>query len=285
MIRTLCKKIMNRPPDSHKGDYGHVFVLAGSGSYTGAPYLTSQAALLAGAGLVTLGIAKSLYPILAAKLTEVMVRALPETRDMSLSLKAENDIAHFSRKVDVLALGPGLSLNSQTQKLVLTLLAKIEKPFVVDADGISALRGHLDIIKKAQHPVVLTPHPGEFARLINREAADVQRNRKNIALTFSKEYNVVLVLKGCGTVVADPRGKVYVNRTGNPGMASGGVGDVLTGIIASFIGQGLSPYEASVLGTHAHGLAGDIAAVEKGLLSVIATDLLHNLPEALKALA
>ncbi len=285
MIRAIAEKIVHRPPDSHKGDYGHVFVLAGSRAYTGAPYLASQGALLSGAGLVTLGIAQSLYPILAAKLTEVMVRPFSETRDQSLGLSAERDIIDFAEKADVLAVGPGISLNKETMQLVRDLLTKVPKPFVVDADALSALRGHLDLLTRLAHPACLTPHPGELARLIEKEASAIRADRKNIALHFSKAYNVVLVLKGHGTVVANPRGDVYINETGNPGMASGGAGDVLTGIIAGLIGQGLDPYEASMLGVHVHGLAGDLAAKEKGVVSLIATDLLHKLPEAFRTLA
>jgi NAD(P)H-hydrate epimerase len=285
MIRETLERILRRKPDSHKGDYGHVLVLAGSRSYTGAPYFASQAALLSGAGLVTLGIPKSLHPILAAKLTEVMVRPFPETREATFSLAAEKEILSFSEKIDVVALGPGISLNPQTQRLARGLLAKLGKPLVIDADGIAALRGHLHMLKKIRTPVVLTPHPGEFARLVGREVAEIQKGRKDIALRFSREYNVVLVLKGHGTVVANSTGKFYINKTGNPGMASGGAGDCLTGIIAGLMAQGLAPYEASALGAHVHGLAGDLAAKEKGLLSLIATDLLQKLPEAFRTLA
>ncbi len=284
MIEKIYKKMASRKASSHKGSYGHVFVIAGSASYTGAPYLASQAALISGSGLVTLGLPKSLHPILAKKLIEVMIKPLPETEAQTLSLGAAREIINFSKKADVVAVGPGLSLNPLTKKLVLNLIRDIPKPFVVDADGISALAGHCDILKRLRHPVVLTPHPGEMSNIIGKSAAFIQKNRKKVAHVFAKEYNVVLVLKGHRTVVASPDGKSYLNKTGNPGMASGGVGDVLTGVIASFIGQGLSPFEASALGVYVHGLAGDLAAGEKGQLSLIATDLLNKIPEALKAL-
>lgn len=285
MISDIYNRIAKRKSDSHKGDYGHVYVLAGSSHYTGAPYLTSQAALLAGSGLVTLGLPKSIYPILAEKLIEAMIHPLAETSEASFGLAAEKEIIKFSSKTDVIAIGPGISLNKETQELVRGLGAKIEKPFVIDADGISALAGHLEILTCRKVSTVLTPHPGEFGRLLNKDAKGVQADRKRLALDFSQGYNVVLVLKGDATVVANPDGRVYINETGNPGMATGGVGDVLTGIIASFIGQGLNAYEAAVLGVHVHGLAGDIAAKEKGALSLIATDLLNKIPEAFKALA
>ncbi len=286
IIEEIFSRIKDRKPDSHKGDYGHVFVLAGSCGYTGAPYLASQGALLSGSGLVTLGVARSIYPIMAGKLTEVMVRPFPETDSLSLSLSAEKEIIKFAEKVDVLVLGPGLSLDGQTQKLVRNLLLKVSKPLVVDADGVTALANHLDVIlKKIEAPVVLTPHPGEMARLVKEDAGAIQERRREIALDFSKKYNVTTVLKGHATVVAGSKGEVYVNTTGNPGMASGGVGDILTGMIASLIGQGLESYSASILGTYVHGLAGDLAAKERGELSLSATDLLNKLPEAFKSLA
>ncbi len=285
MIKKIYRKIAKRRRDSHKGDYGHVYVLAGSSRYTGAPYLASQAALLSGSGLVTLGVAKSIYPILAKKLVEVMVQPLAETSGASLGLKAEKEIIKFSTRTDVIALGPGISLDKETQELARGLIEKIEEPFVIDADGISALAGHLEILKRRKAPAVLTPHPGEFGRLLGMDTAPVRAERKRLALDFSRRYNVVLVLKGDATLVANPDGLVYVNDTGNPGMATGGAGDVLTGMIASFIGQGLSAYEAAVLGVHVHGLAGDMAAEEKGVLSLIATDILNKIPEAFKALA
>jgi len=283
MIKAIARKLLDRKPDTHKGDYGRIFVIAGSSSYTGAAYLAGQAALLAGAGLVTLGVPKSIYPILASKLTEVMVRPFFETRDASLSLMAEKEIVDFALTSDVVAIGPGLSMNKETQQLARHVIAKVEKPCVVDADGVSSLQGHLSVLKTARHPIVLTPHPGELARLLTVGTVDVQRDRNALAIDFSREYNVVLVLKGHGTVVANPSGESYVNTTGNPGMATAGAGDVLTGIIAGFIGQGLAPFEAAVLGTYVHGFAGDLAAKEKGMVSVIASDLLQKLPEAIKS--
>ena len=280
-IRTFPRK----SADAHKGDFGHVLVIAGSAGYTGAPYLTSQAAALSGSGLVTLAIGKSLYPIMAEKLTEVMVRPFFETKDYSLSLLAEKDIAAFAEKCDVLAIGPGISQNKETQGLVRNLMDRLDKPIVLDADGINACVGHTDAIKKAKAKLVLTPHAGEMGRLIGKDASEVETARKDVALKFASEYNTVLVLKGRNTIVAAPGGDIYVNETGNVGMATGGTGDVLTGMIASFIGQGCAPFTAAVLGVHFHGLAGDMAVKDKGVLSLIATDLLNKLPEALKTLA
>jgi NAD(P)H-hydrate epimerase len=280
--------LLKRKPDTHKGDYGHVFVLAGSVGLTGAAYLTAQAALLAGSGLVTLGIPKSLNAIMARKLTEVMTLPLPETAAQSFSRKAFSEIKRFSGKADVLAVGPGLSQNKETQALVRDVISKIDRPVVIDADGLNAITGHLGILRiprsERQEPI-LTPHPGEMARLVGKTVKFIQANRKKIAKEFAKKYNVILVLKGHRTIVASPDGKVYINKTGNPGMASGGAGDVLTGMIASFLGQGLSGFDAAKFGVYVHGLAGDIAAKEKGQLSLIATDLLNKLPEAFKKLS
>ena len=279
------KKFPKRCADSHKGDFGHVLVIAGSSGYTGAAYLTSQAAVRSGSGLVTLAIAKSLYGILAKKLTEVMVRPFPETKESSLGLKAEKGLLQFAKKCNSFAIGPGLSQNKETGELVRNLVSKIEGPIILDADGINAFRGHASELKRSGASLILTPHPGELAELTGKSVAQIQKNRKDIARKCANEYNIVLVLKGHNTVVATPDGKVYINDSGNAGMASGGVGDVLTGIIAAFVAQGADNFNASVLGVYFHGLAGDLALKDKGPLGLIATDLLDKLPEALKALA
>jgi NAD(P)H-hydrate epimerase len=233
---------------------------------------------------VTLAVGKSIYPIMAAKLTEVMVRPFFETRDYSLSLLAEKDLTAFSAGCNALAIGPGISRNKETQQLVLNLLTRLDKRIVLDADGINACAGHLDVIKKAGPRLILTPHPGEMAALTGKRAGDTEKARIDVAAAFAVEYNTVLVLKGKNTVVAAPGRECYVNMTGNVGMATGGTGDVLTGMIAGFVAQGVEPFAAAVLGVHFHGLAGDIAAREKGVVSLIATDLLKYLPEALKTL-
>ena len=284
-INAILERFPRRQPDSHKGDFGHVLVIAGSLGYTGAAYLASQAALLSGAGLVTLAAGKSLHGILASKLAEVMVKPFFETRDASLSLMALKDLLAFSEKCNVVALGPGISQNKETQELVRSLIAKLNKPVVLDADGINAMAGHADLLKSAKSGLILTPHPGEMSRLTGKDISEIQKDRNNVAIGFAREYNTVLVLKGHETIVADPAGQIFVNTTGNAGMASGGSGDVLTGMIAAFVAQGCTPFDAAVLGAYFHGLAGDIAAKEKGLLSLIATGLLNKLPEVLKALA
>lgn len=282
LTQRLPKKIKRRI-DTHKGDYGHIFVLAGSVGLTGAAYLTSQAALVAGSGLVTLGLPRSLNPIMAKKLVEVMTKPLPETRSQTLSKAAFSHIKKFIEKSDVVALGPGLSQNRETQFLIRKIVSSTKSPMVIDADGLNALVGHLR--RFTRRTCVFTPHPGEMGRLIGRQASYIQKNRKVVAKGFASKYNVTLVLKGSRTIVADPEGNIYTNTTGNPGMASGGAGDVLTGIVASFLGQGLTGFEAARLAVYVHGLAGDLAAKEKGQLSLIATDLLKALPKVLKKLS
>lgn len=282
MFEEHISKIPKRKPDSNKRDYGHVFVIAGSQGMTGAAYLTSQAAILSGSGLVTLGIAKSLNPIMEVKLTEVMTLALPETSEFALNMMAEKPILDFVKKTDSVAIGPGLSRNKQTQYLVRSLLRKIEKPVVLDADGINALEGYRGILKNRKSQIVITPHPGEMSRLIGRDVEYIQENRQRIAKTISRAYKCITVLKGYGTVVTNPKGEVYINETGNSGMSTAGAGDVLTGMIASFIGQGIEPYSAAVSAVYLHGKAGDLAAREIGQFSLIASDILAKLPQVLK---
>lgn len=282
MVKKHISKIPKRQKDSHKGDYGHVFVIAGSQGLTGAAYLVSQSALRSGSGLVTLAIPKTLNPIMEIKLTEAMTLPLQETKDVSLSLKSKDRILDFVQHIDVVAMGPGLSRNSETQELVIELLEKIEKPVVLDADGLNALEGKAGVLKKRKDLTVITPHPGEMARLTGKDSSYIQKNREKVAKSFSLQYNCVSILKGFRTVVANPQGNVYINETGNTGMSTAGVGDVLTGIVASLIGQGIDTYSASVIGVYFHGKAGDLAVKDKGAFSLIASDLLAKLPLVFK---
>jgi len=281
-------KLGPRVKDTHKGDYGRVLVLAGSPGMTGAAYLCSKAALRSGSGIVTLGIPEGLNSIMETKLTCVMTYPLPETKKHTLSYKGREKILELCEKHDIIAIGPGLSQQPETKKLILWLIKSIDRTMVIDADGLNALAGNLQILYRIKKSVVLTPHPGEMSRLINLcSAGDVQEKRLKIAAQFvqsthkrlGNEKSVVLVLKGSKTIVAN-YGKVYVNHTGNPGMATAGAGDVLTGIIVSLIGQGLNEFDASQLGVYVHGLAGDMAKEKKGESSMIASDMLDFLPDA-----
>ncbi|MFH1552561.1 MAG: NAD(P)H-hydrate dehydratase [Candidatus Omnitrophota bacterium] len=280
MVREHIGKIPVRREESHKGDYGRVLVLAGSRGMTGAAYLSSQGALLAGSGLVISGIPESLNGIMEVKLTEVMTLPLAETENHSLSPKAKGSILDFSKKCDVVVIGPGLGGDRQTRILVKELIEEIESPVVLDADGINALEGDLEPLIKRNSRTVITPHPGEMARLVGKDIESVQSNRIETAKSVAEVTGAIVCLKGHRTVVANPEGMTYINETGNSGMASGGTGDVLTGMIASFIGQGVDDYSATVSAVYLHGMAGDIAAEKKGAFSMIASDILEYMPEA-----
>ncbi len=273
-----------RRPLSHKGSYGRVLVLAGSPGFTGAAALSSRAALRAGAGLVTLGVPESLNPVLEEKCTEVMTLPLPETPRRTLSIKALAPILAFCRKATVVALGPGLSQNEETGELVKALVQRCPRPLVIDADGLNLIAGDPAILKQARSPLTLTPHPGEMARLTGMTTKEILADREKAARRFVRRYGVTLVLKGAGTLVASPRGNLRINLTGNPGMATGGTGDVLTGLIGGFQAQGLSPFAAACLGVYVHGSAGDLAAKKVGQISLIASDLLEEVPAVLKEL-
>lgn len=274
-------KILPRRPDTHKGDYGRVFVLAGSLGMTGAACLCSTAALRAGSGLVTLGVPESLHGIVASQMPCIMTHPLPETHVKSLSELGRQDILDFSRRFDAIAIGPGLSQYQETKRLVLWLLQNLEIPVVLDADGINALADNPSVLDQVKKEVVLTPHPGEMARLLGAASSgEVQSNRMATAGAFVKgKKKATLVLKGHQTIVMNEE-RFYLNETGNPGMATAGAGDVLTGMIAAFVGQGYTPFDAAQLGVYLHGLAGDIAAQQKGEISMIATDILDSLPGA-----
>ena len=271
-----------RPADAHKGDAGRVFILAGSVGMSGAAALCVRGALRAGAGLVTLGIPKSLHDAMAEKLTEAMLKVLPETKDGALSLQALPDIASTIDAMDAAAAGPGLSQHAQTKDLVRQLLPKVVKPFVLDADGLNAVAEDVSVLRRLPLPIILTPHSGEMARLVRLSSEEVQSDRERIASEFAKKHRVIVVLKGHRTVVGSFDGSVYVNDTGNPGMATGGAGDVLTGVIVGLLGQRLQPWDAARLGVYLHGLAGDLAAAERGEIGLIASDVADKIPQAIR---
>jgi NAD(P)H-hydrate epimerase len=274
-------RIPRRKRDTNKGDYGKVLIIAGSPGFTGAAYLTGKGALISGSGLVTVGCPESLMPILASKFTCVMTLPLPETDSHFLSEAALAAILAKCETCDAVAVGPGIGTQAQTKTLVQTLVREVRIPLVMDADGLNNLAGSAQILLERKAPVVVTPHPGEMSRLIGISIDQIQKNREGVAVQFSRKYNVVTVLKGYKTVVTDGE-RVYLNRTGNPGMATGGTGDVLTGMVASFIGQGFGVFESAQLAVYLHGLAGDMAAKKYGEVSLIATNLLESLPQAIQ---
>lgn len=279
-IRAFLKP---RPRRVNKKDFGRVFVLAGSCGYTGAAILTSFAALRAGAGLVTLGCPDKVYSILARRHPEVMVRPFPSTPTGTLSEKGFSEIFRFLKTQDVLAIGPGLGRHPSTSKLVQKITVKASVQLVIDADGINGLQGKIALLRKCQAPPILTPHPGELVRVFGGRKPQTDSERKKRALEIARTFRAILVLKGWRTVIAAPYGRVWVNTTGNPGMASGGTGDVLTGIIAAFVGQGIFPYDAARFGVYLHGLAGDLAARGVGEVSLVASDVIHFFPAAVQS--
>ena len=258
-----------------------MLILAGSRTMIGAAALSALAAMRSGAGLVTVGIPESLNLVLQKKISSVvMTLPLKETTRQSLSLKAFSQIENFD--FDVLAMGPGLSRDHETQKLILKIIAACPQPMVIDADGLNALAGHLDCLHQKDTIKIFTPHPGEMARLTNLNKEAIQKKRLSVTKEFARRFQVTLLLKGNRSVVASPKGKAYVNTTGNPGMATAGSGDVLTGMIAALLAQGLEGFEAAKLGCYLHGKAGDLAAKQKTAVSMIATDMIENIPKAIR---
>ncbi len=266
-----------RDPEGHKGDFGKVLCICGSVGYTGAPVFASRAAVRTGAGLVFLGVPRSVWPVVAVKSDEAMPFPLPETADGKLSLLAEEPIRRRAADCDVVLLGCGLGRDWQTDSLVQDLL-NMEKPLVLDADGLNAISENTELLQRRPAVTVLTPHEGEFLRL----GGDLSRGREAAAAAFSQKYGVYLILKGHRTLIAAPEGRLAVNNTGNCGMAKGGSGDVLAGMLLSLLGQGCETFDACRAAVWLHGRAGDLAAADKGERSMTPTDLLEQIPYALK---
>ncbi len=282
LIRSVFKP---RPPDIHKGKTGHLLVVSGSPGKTGAAAMTAMSAVRAGAGLVTLGIPKSLNPILESQVIEAMTWPLAETLDGGLDETSFDQIINLLSDKKCLAIGPGIGQAEETKSLVQRLVLKSPVAVVMDADGINNFAGNAQILKKCKVPIILTPHPGEMARLINSTPRQIQEDRINCARNFAIEYNVHLVLKGARTVVAHPDGRIFINPTGNSGMAAGGMGDVLTGVIAGFVTQGYSPESAAHMGVYLHGAAADSLAESIAPFGYLATEVMNAIPAQIKALA
>ncbi len=271
-----------RPRTAHKGTFGHAGIIAGSAGKTGAAAMAAMAALRIGTGLVTVAAPRSASDVLEAKLLEAMTCPVPETEARTLSEQALDPLLAFAAGKTALAIGPGIGTHPETQSLVRSLLVAVKRPMLLDADGLNAVAGHTDLLGRASGPLVLTPHPGEMARLLGTTSAAIQRDRLGAASRLACERNVCVVLKGAGTVVAGPDGSLAVNSTGNPGMATAGTGDVLTGVIAGLLAQGLPPWEAACAGVYLHGLAGDLAASEQGETGLIAGDVIRAVPRAIQ---
>jgi NAD(P)H-hydrate epimerase len=268
----------SRDAQSHKGTTGHLLVIGGSPGKTGAAAMTSQAAMRMGAGLVTLAIPKSLNSAMESQLTEVMTVPLPENADQTLGLSAYGRIMGQLERKNGLAIGPGLGAAKATKNLVKRLIQTSPVPVVVDADALNALVGSLSCLEDLKVPIVMTPHPGEMARLVGKTSSAVQQERVREAHDFATTHKVHLVLKGARTVIGHPDGTVHINTTGNPGMASGGMGDVLTGMISSLIVQGLSVRQAVNASVYLHGCAGDFLARSMGAVGFLASDVIDILP-------
>lgn len=283
--KDMRELIPSRPEESHKGSFGHVLVIAGSIGKGGAAAMTALACLRSGAGLVSLAVPESVQPIVAAKVTEVMTSPLAETAEKSIALSAMEEIVGLARDKEVVAIGPGLTTHKETTEMIRQLISEIMVPIVVDADAINALEGHLDVLRDRKFPTILTPHPKEMERLIGKSSADVQRDRIGMARSFAMAHGVYLVLKGAHTVIAEPSGGAHISPTGNPGMATAGTGDALTGIIAGLIAQKMDISAAVQLGVYLHGLAGDMAAKEVGMVGMIAGDLISRIPATIRHLS
>ncbi|MBI2915204.1 MAG: NAD(P)H-hydrate dehydratase [Firmicutes bacterium] len=274
-----------RSPASHKGTFGHVLVVGGSRGMMGAPVLAARAALRIGAGLVTSAVPQSLQGVASAALTEGMTLGLPQGEDGWLKLASGEEVLAAAAKTSVLAVGPGLGRDPGAAAMVCSVVAAAPVPCVVDADGISALAERPELAEERRSgevkcPLVLTPHPGEMARLLGTSVEEVQKDRLAAARTASQLWEATVILKGARSVVCSPTGDLHINLTGNPGMATAGSGDVLTGTVAGLVAQGLPPEEAGIAGAYLHGLAGDMAAGDRGEAGLLAGDIIEQLPQA-----
>ena len=272
-------------PKAYKNTFGHILIIAGSRSMLGAGALSSLAAMRTGAGLVTLGIPEGLTLAAYKKISPVvMTLPLKETRELSVSAAAFAQIKPKLSDFDVIAIGPGMSQNKSTQRFILNIIEKVHTPLVIDADALNALSKEISTLKKSKGVRVLTPHPGEMARLTGLTKKQIEQNRKKTALDFAKRYECTLVLKGYKTIVACDDHPVYINKTGNAGMATAGSGDVLTGMIASLLAQRLCGFDAAKYACFLHGKAGDLAAKKRTKASLVATDIIEQIPFAIRSL-
>lgn len=270
-----------RDPEGHKGDFGKLLLLAGSNGMTGAAVLAAKSALRAGCGLTKIAAPKTVLPIIATMFPEATGLALPDVaKKGALALRGLGEVKKVIKEHDAVIVGPGIGINHETKELVLRTILSLEKPAVIDADGLNALVGELQVLEDCPSDLILTPHPGEFQRLSGNLIETDLFKRIEQARKFAIEHQTILVLKGSPTVVAHINGQIWVNSSGNNGMATGGSGDVLSGIIGSLLAQGAEPIDAALAGVYLHGLAGDIAALELGERSVIASDLIDFLPDA-----
>lgn len=275
----IADMLPRREKNSNKGTYGKVLCLCGSLGMAGAAYLAASGALRCGAGLVTLGVPQPVYLPIASKLNECMVYPLDATKGGAIAYSSLERISGLAKTATVMLIGCGLSRDEETQRVVWELVSKADCPIILDADGINAFEGHINLLRTSKNELILTPHPGEMARLCGKSIDEIQHNRLEVAREFATENGVTLVLKGANTIVAAKDGRVFINPTGNPGMAKGGSGDILAGMIASFAAQKIAPEKAACCGVFIHGSAGDRAAEKLSKYGMIPTDMLMEVPQ------
>lgn len=274
------KAVFNRPDDSNKGTLGSLLCICGSYGMAGAAIMAGKAALRCGIGLLKIAVPKSIYPVCATNILESVYYPLEETSNGVISSKNTDFLLEMCEKSSAVVIGCGLSVCDDTKNLVQSVITNCEKPLVIDADALNCICNKPEILKNLKVPAIITPHPGEMARLLHSTPKTVNSNRENTAIDFAKKFGVVTVLKGAGTIIASPDGEVYINHTGNSGMATGGSGDVLSGIIGSLLAQGASPINAAAAGVFLHGTIGDFAAKKLGKISMLPTDMIDMIPTA-----
>ena len=274
------KAVFNRPDDSNKGTLGSLLCICGSYGMAGAAIMAGKAALRCGIGLLKIAVPKSIYPVCATNILESVYYPLEETSNGVISSKNTDFLLEMCEKSSAVVIGCGLSVCDDTKNLVQSVITNCEKPLVIDADALNCICNKPEILKNLKVPAIITPHPGEMARLLHSTPKTVNSNRENTAIDFAKKFGVVTVLKGAGTIIASPDGEVYINHTGNSGMATGGSGDVLSGIIGSLLAQGASPINAAAAGVFLYGTIGDLAAEKLGKISMLPTDMIDMIPTA-----
>lgn len=274
------KAVFNRPDDSNKGTLGSLLCICGSYGMAGAAIMAGKAALRCGIGLLKIAVPKSIYPVCATNILESVYYPLEETSNGVISSKNTDFLLEMCEKSSAVVIGCGLSVCDDTKNLVQSVITNCEKPLVIDADALNCICNKPEILKNLKVPAIITPHPGEMARLLHSTPKTVNSSRENTAINFAKKFGVVTVLKGAGTIIASPDGEVYINHTGNSGMATGGSGDVLSGIIGSLLAQGASPINAAAAGVFLHGTIGDLAAEKLGKISMLPTDMIDMIPTA-----
>lgn len=281
--RNIVKKaVFNRPDDANKGTLGSLLCICGCYGMAGAAIMAGKAALRCGLGLLKTALPKSIYPIAASAIFESVFFPLEETPDGKISKCNIDFLLCEAEKSSAVLIGCGLSVCDNTEELINSFIENCTKPLVLDADALNCVAKNTDILKKAKAPIIITPHPGEMARLVKSTPKAVNENRAEIAADFAKEYGVVTVLKGSGTIIASPEGRVMINRTGNSGMATGGSGDVLAGMTGSLLAQGANAFDAASAAVYLHGLSGDLAAEKLGKISMLPTDLIDEIPQAFR---